>query len=129
MSMIMIWRHAHVLLISQYWFLRVNIHSKSLESIDHQAPWLATVHPGFYSHVSKKTAHKQKSNISFVMSCLPINPIFHHPEHDRARMHSDTWIMWPLISEWTLWYATPQCVGMLLTFYIIQVMWRFDVWK
>ncbi len=41
MSMIMIWRHGHVLLISQYWLLRVNIHSKSLESLDHQAPWLS----------------------------------------------------------------------------------------
>ncbi len=40
MSMIMIWRHVHVLLISQYWLLRVNIHSKSLESLDHRAPWL-----------------------------------------------------------------------------------------
>ncbi len=43
MSMIMIRRHAHVLLISQYWLLRVNIHSKSLEyleSIDHWAHWL-----------------------------------------------------------------------------------------
>ncbi len=40
MSMIMIRRHAHVLLISQYWLLRVNIHSKSLESLDHRLPWL-----------------------------------------------------------------------------------------
>ncbi len=40
MSMIMIWRHVHVLLISQYRLLRVNIHSKSLESLDHRAPWL-----------------------------------------------------------------------------------------
>ncbi len=36
----MIWRHVHVLLISQYWLLRVNIHSKSLESLGHRAPWL-----------------------------------------------------------------------------------------
>ncbi len=35
MSMIMIRRHVHVLLISQYWLLRVNIHSKNLESLDH----------------------------------------------------------------------------------------------
>ncbi len=34
MSMIMIRRHAHVLLTSQYWLLRVSIHSKSLESLD-----------------------------------------------------------------------------------------------
>ncbi len=40
MSMIIIRRHAQILLISQYWFLRVNIHSKSLESLDHLAPWL-----------------------------------------------------------------------------------------
>ncbi len=38
MSMIMIRRHAHILLISQYWLLRVNIHSKSLESLDHRVP-------------------------------------------------------------------------------------------
>ncbi len=43
MSMIMIWRHVHVLLISQYWLLRVNIHSKSLESLDHRAPWLPSI--------------------------------------------------------------------------------------
>ncbi len=36
----MIRRYAHVLLISQYWLLRVDIHSKSLESLDHRAPWL-----------------------------------------------------------------------------------------
>ncbi len=35
MSMIMIRRDADVLLISQYWLLRVNIHSKNLESLDH----------------------------------------------------------------------------------------------
>ncbi len=40
MNMIMIWRHVHVLLISQYWLVRVNIHSKCLESLDHRAPWL-----------------------------------------------------------------------------------------
>ncbi len=40
MSMIMIRRHAHVLLISQYWLLRVNIHSKSLETFDDRAPRL-----------------------------------------------------------------------------------------
>ncbi len=31
------------------------------------------------------------------------------------------------INEWTLSYATPQCVGILLLFYIIQVTWLFDV--
>ncbi len=36
MSMIMIRRHVHVLLISQYWLPKVNIHSKSLESLDHR---------------------------------------------------------------------------------------------
>ncbi len=36
MSMIIIRRHVHVLLISQYWLLRVNIHSKSLESLTPQ---------------------------------------------------------------------------------------------
>ncbi len=38
-------------------------------------------------------------------------------------------IMWSLAIEWTLSYATPQYVGMLLTFHIIQVTWPFDVWK
>ncbi len=40
-----------------------------------------------------------------------------------------TLIMWPLASERTLSYATPQCVGILLTFFIIQVMWSFAEWK
>ncbi len=40
-----------------------------------------------------------------------------------------TLIMWPLASERTLSYATPQCIGMLLTVYIFQVTWPFDVWK
>ncbi len=31
--------------------------------------------------------------------------------------------------EWTLLHATPQCVGMQLTFSIIQVTWPFDVCK
>ncbi len=38
-------------------------------------------------------------------------------------------IMWPLASEHTLSYATSQCVGILLTFFMIQVTWPFDVWK
>ncbi len=38
-------------------------------------------------------------------------------------------VMWPLASERTLSYTTPQCVGILLTFFINQVMWPFDVWK
>ncbi len=33
-----------------------------------------------------------------------------------------TLITEPLASEWTLSYATPQCMGILLSFYIIQVM-------
>ncbi len=36
-------------------------------------------------------------------------------------------IMWSLAIEWVLSYATRQCVGMLLTFCIFQVI--FDVWK
>ncbi len=40
-----------------------------------------------------------------------------------------TLITWPLASEWTLLYATPQYVGILLILYVIQVMWPFDVWK
>ncbi len=32
-------------------------------------------------------------------------------------------------SERTLLYATPQCIGILSTFYIIQVTWLFDVQK
>ncbi len=36
-------------------------------------------------------------------------------------------ITWPLASEWTLSYATPQCIGIRLTFYIIQVTWPCDV--
>ncbi len=40
MSMIMIWRHVHILLISQYSLVRVNIYSKRLESLDHRVPWL-----------------------------------------------------------------------------------------
>ncbi len=38
-------------------------------------------------------------------------------------------ITWPLASEQAVSYATPQCVGILLTFFIIQDMWPFDVWK
>ncbi len=37
-----------------------------------------------------------------------------------------TLIKWSLARKWTLSYATPQCVGMLLAFYIIQVKWPFD---
>ncbi len=44
-SMIIIWRHVHILLISQYWLLWVNIHSKSLESLDHRAQWLGVGTP------------------------------------------------------------------------------------
>ncbi len=40
-----------------------------------------------------------------------------------------TLITWPLASKWTLSYATSQCVGILLTFFINPVMWPFDVWK
>ncbi len=40
-----------------------------------------------------------------------------------------TLITWPLASEQTLSYATPQCVGILSTFFIIQVPWPVDVWK
>ncbi len=50
--MIMIRRYGHVLLISQYWLLRVNIHSKSLESLDHRAPWLGLNKYPFPSDIS-----------------------------------------------------------------------------
>ncbi len=40
-----------------------------------------------------------------------------------------TLITWPLASEQTLLFAIPQCVGILLTFFIIQVTCPFDVWK
>ncbi len=43
--------------------------------------------------------------------------------------HCHTLITWPIASEQILSYATPQCVGILLTVYIIQVTWPFDVWK
>ncbi len=40
-----------------------------------------------------------------------------------------TLITWLLVSEWTPWYATPQCVGMLLTFCIFQFTWPIHVWR
>ncbi len=40
-----------------------------------------------------------------------------------------TLITWPLASEKSFSYATQQCVGILLIFFIIQVTWPFDVWK
>ncbi len=50
----MIRRHTHVLLISQYWLLRVNIHSKSLESFDHRALWLTYIALIIFIFISKR---------------------------------------------------------------------------
>ncbi len=37
------------------------------------------------------------------------------PKQFKIEVHSHTLITWPLASEWSLSYATPQCVWMLLT--------------
>ncbi len=85
----MISRHAHVLLISQYWLLRVNIHSKSLESLDHRAPWLLSTTNDFIlitvdpiNHNPRRVVmylQTRKCLLHFVSQCLWVQ-LHPHPE-------------------------------------------------